>query len=146
MHCFTFVDIVAFTQSFWCHITTQAFDAFGNVSDTWFFLFFFFVEWRDAQIHQFIHVKLLLSAVLKCRTWISLKYWLLPADGDVVWKMLWATWGFSVLNTVMFTGLRSNAPNLPYPSSSSCTDARLYEMPGTAGAHREKAAVPKSPQ
>lgn len=34
MHCFMFVDIVAFTQSFLCHVTTQAFDAFGNVSDT----------------------------------------------------------------------------------------------------------------
>lgn len=54
----------------------------------------FFVSWGDVQIYNLICVKLLLHAVFKSRHWKRLKYWSLPADGDVIWTMLQVIWGF----------------------------------------------------
>lgn len=56
MHSFAFVEMDEFTQSFQCHIATEAF--FVGLCDTSdFFL------GCDAAVHELINVKLLLCAV-----------------------------------------------------------------------------------
>lgn len=54
---------------------------------------------------------------LKCRNWTSLKYWLLPTDGDTVWRHFKWLEGLSVSNIVMFMDLRSNTVNVPRPTA-----------------------------
>lgn len=125
-------------------VTTQAFRAFVSIGDPcdWFGFF-----WGVMQQCVSLSMESFYPVLFKCRSWASLKYWLLPTDGDIVWKKLWLESVLFPVLSCLWTG------NLIYwichallQSGSSCTDAQLYKMPGATKAHRERAAVPQSLQ
>lgn len=98
------------------------------MTDLFFFLFF----GCDAEICELIYVVFTLCC-FKCRNWTSLKYWLLPTDGDVV------------LNSLMCLDLRSNTLNVPCPT---CEEFQLYRCSVVRGAwcHKSTSGESSCPQ
>lgn len=128
--CFlTLVDMDEFTQSSQCH----------NHASIWCICVCETYDWFlflgcNAEIYKLIYVNFLPYAVLNVETELVSNLDSFPQMVMWFW-MVWCMWTWDLIHWICHVLL---------VSSSSCTDAQLYELPGATKAHGEKAAVPKS--